>query len=583
MRFHTLILGVTLASATTSAAQVSVLQPGLAGRGDVLVLGPASDSRPVALQGIELLNLDCVGRTRFDELSPEVCRRWSDVPGAARLALPRERGSLFRYRRRDDAGAAYGFFLVDRGGNAVSLFELRGTGPSGSDDPLSRRVAVARDARSFLVASSPEAGGDVYEVELGRGGAINRTESVPALDVQRNGLALLADFGVVLTTTGVYRFERAPFGQAVALPLPIPRSWFGSDVVTSADQSTAAFLAGTGQDRAIVFTLGRTGVVLQSSERAMSIQGAGFLPEAQGGPWMALSTDGSFVAWCAGEECYAHEVGPGARTVDLHLSGDATLESTLNDTGVLAFFDTDSLLYAAGREGSEGVEKGDLFRLDLTRGSSSFAITNLTRTSGQTMPPFDYGTLRVRDGLRSVPGGGGDLLLHERRPDDHGFLRRVSPDGVIRTVFDHVSSFETADVAGRYLAVTVTRPAGVDDPLLERRSLLQIPLTGTAATPILLPAGARLTRRVGSRSFDRFAGVLEFTGYEQIGRVGLPSTTALGISALGLLFGPTTGALADGSFVGTTSIAGVPLVFRWSDQDLAILRLGVSGFVLPGV
>ena len=580
MRTLHLIPIVMLAS--TAGAQVSLFQSSPTGRGDVLVLGQGFDSRPADLQGIELLSLECIGRTRLEELSPDACRRLSDVPGAARLVLPRERGSLYRYRRRDDAGSAYGYFLIDRGGGAFSLFELRGTGPTGNDDPLTRRVAVGRDARSFLVASSPEAGGDVYEVELARHGVVNRTENVPPLDVTRNGLALLTDFGVVVSTTGVYRFERQPFAQVEALTLPTPRNWYGSDVVTSADQSTVAFVAGTGQDRALVFTLGRTGPILQSSERSMPIRGAGFLPDAQGGPWMALSSDGSYVAWCSDEEAFVHETGFGARSVDTHLSGDATLESTLNDTGVLAFFDADSLLFAGGREGSEGVEKADLFRIDLTRGSSAFAITNLTRTSGQTNPPFDYGTLRVRDGLRLVPGTG-ELLLHERKPDDHGFLRRVTSAGAVSTLLDHVSAFETADVAGRFLAVTVTRPPGVDDPLLERRSLLQIPLAGTAPIPILLPAGSRLSRRVGSRSFDRFAGVLEFTGYEQIGRIGLPAPAGLGISALGLLFGPTTGALADGSFVGTTSVAGLPLVFRWSDQDLSVLRFGVPGFVLPGV
>lgn len=582
MRIHH-HLSLALALAAPAGAQVSIFQPAATGAGDVLVLDTGFDSRPSELQGIELLSLDCIGRTRFDELGAESCRRLSDVPGAARLSLPRERGSLYRFRRRDAAGAAYGYFLVDRGGGAFPLFELRGTGPAGLDDPLTRRVAVARDGRSMLVASSPEAGGDVYEVELTRHGSVNRTEDVPPLDVQRNGLALLADFGAVLTTGGVFRFQRQPFAQVEALALPTPRNWFGADLVASGDQSTVAFAAGTGQDRALLFTLGRSGPILQASERSMPVRGAGYLPDAQGGPWMALSSDGSFLAWCSDEELYVHETGVAARPADLHLSGDAVLESTLNDTGVLAFFDGDSLLFAAGREGSEGVEKGDLFRIDLTRGASTYSVTNLTRTSGQSAPPFDYGTLRVRDGLRLVPGGAGELLLHERRPDEHGFLRRVTPDGTVSTVFDHVSAFETAEVAGRFLAVTVVRPPGVDDPLLERRSLLQLPLAGLVPQPILLPAGSRLTRRVGSRSLDRFAGVLEVAGSEQIGRIALPAPLGFGTTAQGLVFGPTTSAMVDGSFVGTTTILGIPLVFRWSDAELSVLRLGTPGFVLPGL
>jgi len=572
------LIALWFGSAVT-AAQLPLFQPTSGGAGDVLVLSGAVDLRPPELRGIELLPIECVGRTRLDELSPDACRRMTDVPGAARLALPREQGSLYRFRRRGSFGADYGYLLVDRNGARV-LFELRGTGPFESDDPLGRRVAVARDGRAVLVASSPAAGGDLYELSLSRG-VVNRTEDIDPQEFLRNGLVLLADFGVAVSARGVFRFERLPFAQVEPVQLPSPRTWFGPDVVASADESTVAFVSGQDPDKAFVLTCRETGSAVQASAMEMEIPGAGFLPEAEDGPWIALSSDGSFVAWCSDGETFAAQTG-GSRP-DSHLSGDATLESTLNDTGVLAFFDADSLLFAGGREGSEGVERADLFRIDLTRGSSAFAASNLTRTSGQSQPPFDYGTLRTEDGVYFVPGGNGSLLLHERRSDQHGFLRWVSADGTVRTVFEDVAALDTLDVSGRFLAATVTRPAGVDDPLLARTSLLQIPRDGSPATSILLPAGSRMARRVGSRSFDRFAGVLEFTGFEWIGRIGLPTSEGLHVSGPGLLFGPTTGQLTDGSFVGTTSTIGIPLVFRWSDAELSILRFGVPGFLLPGM
>ena len=55
---------------------------------------------------------------------------------------------------------------------------------------------------------------------------------------------------------------------------------------------------------------------------------------------------------------------------------------------------------------------------------------------------------------------------------------------------------------------TVTRPAGVDDPLVDRMRVVQIPRDGSAALDLLLPDGCRLGRQVGSRSLGRFAGVL---------------------------------------------------------------------------
>ena len=128
----------------------------------MLVLG-AVDERPPALQGIVLLPIECVGRTRLQEFSEARCRR-IEIPGAARLQLPREQGSLYRYKRSDDAGVAFGFLWIDPQGRARSVYERNGTGPTGSDDPLSRRVAVTRDGGAFLIATSPAAEGDLIEV-----------------------------------------------------------------------------------------------------------------------------------------------------------------------------------------------------------------------------------------------------------------------------------------------------------------------------------------------------------------------------------------------------------------------------------
>jgi hypothetical protein len=481
---------------------------------------------------------------------------------------------------------AFGFLWIDPQGHARSVFERNGTGASGADDPLSRRVSVTRDGSAFLFATSPAAEGDLIEVELTSGNVVNRTEAIDPQDFQRNGVLLLDDFGVAISRTGLFRFARGPFEQAEQVALPGGQAWYGPDLATSADRSTAAFLFGENSQKAFVGVLNSSGPARQVSAQQMEIPGAGYLPEVEGGPTLALSTDGSYVAWRTSQndaEVYVRETGSGSRPGDIHVSGDATLKSTLNDTGVLAFLDTDSLLFAAGREGSQGVERGDFFRIDLTRGSASFTATNLTGTSGQSQPPFDYGTLRVQDGVHIVPGTGGVLLLHERRDDKHGYLRWVTPTGTVRSVLADVESLDSVEIAGSFLVATVTRPAGVDDPLVDRMRVVQIPRDGSAALDLLLPDGCRLGRQVGSRSLGRFAGVLEFGAFESIGRIRLPSAAGLSTASQGLFFGPTTGLLADGAFVGTTTIAGLPLVFRWSDADLGVLRFGVSGFVLPGI
>ena len=99
----------------------------------------------------------------------------------------------------------------------------------------------------------------------------------------------------------------------------------------------------------------------------------------------------------------------------------------------------------------------------------------------------------------------------------------------------------------------------------------------------LLPPGCRVSRQVGSRSLERFAGVLEMDAHEWIGRIALPAANGLSLASQGLFFGPTTGCTSDGAFVGTTSLLGLPIVFRWSDAELGVLRLGLPGCVLPGL
>jgi hypothetical protein len=570
--------------AGSAFGQVTLFQgpPGLAG--DVLVLG-AVNPRPPELQGIVLLPIECVGRSTLLEFSEGRARRMTDVPGAARLLLPREMGSLYRYRRADDAGAAYGYMWVDARGRAKSVYERRGTGASGSDDPLSRRVSVTRDGSAFLCATGTAAEGDLIEVNLATGSIVNRTEAIEPQDFQRNGVLLLDNFGVGLSRNGILRFERGAFDQAeVLVPPGSNDTWYGPDLVFSADRTTVAFLFGEEEKKARVCVLNASGPFRIVSTRSMEVRGAGYLPEVPGGPTMALSSDGSFVAWRNEEssrEAFVCETG--TRSGDVHVTGDATLENTLNDTGVLAFVGPSALFFAAGRGGSEGVERADLFRIDLSRGSTGFGVTNLTQTSGQTRPPFDYGTLRASDGMRLVPGAGGAMLVHQRRDDRRGYLRWVSPAGEVRSVIEDVEALESVECAGAYLVATVRRPAGIDDPFEDSLRLVQIPRDGTAPSDLLLPIGGRLTRQAGSRSQDRFAGVIELGTYESIGRLRLPSLIPISSLSTGLVFGPTTGQLEDGSFVGTTIVNGLPMVFRWGDDELTALSTGVDGFLLPGI
>jgi hypothetical protein len=564
------------------SAQVSLFE-GAGGRPGNVVILDLVEERPSALQGIVLLPLECVGRTRLTELLEGRAQRVADVPGAARLLLPGERGSLYKYRRDEAQRTVFGFFVVARDGKARSVLELDGTGTGGAMDPFPGRVAIAADGASLLVASSAAAGGDLWEVDLAAGVAINRTPDVAPQDFERSGLALLGTWGVGVASGGVFRFERVAGGRARLVGMPFPTRWYGPDVVHSADESTVAFLAGDDVAQALVFTCKRAGGAAQASASPMRIVGAGFLPEEPAGPTLALSTDGSWVVWRAEgttRECFARETRAGTRPPDLHLTGSTHFDYTLNDTGVIAFFDPDSLAMLAGLHDDDGIQRAELFRLDLA--PTAFVPRNLTLTSGITQPPFDYGTLETERGLFQAPSAGAAaFVLHEPRGSR---LLWVDVGGTLVTVLDRVESLDSIVVTGSHLVADVVRPPGVDDPLVRTLNLVQIPRGGRSAVPVRLPDGCHLSRHIGSRSRSLYAAVLEFRSGERLGRLSVPSANGVAVSSSLLDFGPTVGLSADGAILASVDVLSDSLAFSWSELGTQVLRMGRGqAHLLPGL
>src|SRR5262245_7653119 len=581
MKIQLLITLIPCLSALASA-QVSIFE-GQAGQpGDVLVVGQV-EVRPTSLRNITLLPLDVVGRTQLTELVDGQARLRTDVPGAARLLLPGERGPLYKFRRQGTGGSAtFGFFLVRASGIANALFELAGTGPSLSTDPFTGNVAVSADGRSFLVATSREAGGDLWEIGL-VGTAINRTSGLPPHDFVKNGLVLLDKWGVGVALDGVFRFDRVLGGGAMSVNLPIALAWFGADAVRSADQSTVAFLAGDLPTRALVLTVRRSGSAVLVSDRPMNIPGAGFLPEDPSGPALALSTDGSWAAWRGvggTREVFVRETRPGQRAPRQQVTGPALFSNTLDDTGVISFFDTDSAVFVAGKEASNGIARADLYRIDLS--PTGIAASNLSQTSGLALPPFDYGTVSTADGLFQVPGPSASFVLRDRAAT--GRLLWVDAAGSVAQFLDRVQSLDSLDVAGTYLVAGVTRPPGVNDPLLETLNIVQIPSGGAGATGVRVPIGCHLTRTVGSRPRNIFAAILELPSGERLGRFHVPSTMGMAVSPALLKFGPTTGLSPEGAVLATVRVASDRATFAWSDLGTSLLKMTrVESFLLPGL
>ena len=602
-----LLLLLTVPFAGSTVAQVSVFEPTTGDLGNVRILdetGQNPDALPAPLQGIEILPIDFVGRTNFHILDPTRPRRFDDVPGAGRLRLPGGGGSLYQYRRPDLQGGldAYGFFLVGSDGRARPVFELAAA-PSNSS-PFLERIAVPPGGDAFLVATSPEAEGDLYEVELETGSATLRTASIPPLDFRSYGLALMEGWGVGLSETGPLRFARTPGAQGEFVTFPItriararspfgprtpvisdggPPAWFGADVVTCADQSTVAIVAGDQPALAYVWTFQVTGEAVRASTVPQHISGAGFLPDTLVGPTLAISTDGSRVAYRVQEpvsrEAFVRQLEPTGTMPVIQVTADANFTDTLNDSGVISFMSADDAIILVGETDSNDplqIDRADIYRVAGIGGAITLA--NLTQTSGETTAPFlEAGDLDTGDGMFLLPDGSG-LLIYEDPGGSSGLVRHVDlVTGVITEVINTLDDFGFIDRIG-------------NDALFST-----LPDNGTGGSDVYyFPSGGSVTQ-VGSingqftswatHSSGEFASLIDMGLPGRIlARIDLIQGTGQTLSLTPIDYGATVAYTPAAAIAATANNTTSAFAFTWSHPD-HVKPLGTGNpntFVLPG-
>lgn len=583
-----LILALALL-ALPARADVSLFQGPSGGVGDVWIVredGGGAPELAAGLQGIELLGIEAVGRTQLDRLDPGRARLRTDVPGGGRILLPSDVGSLYRYRRtHPDGSADYGLFLVDIDGRARQLWEIAGAGALGVDDPLHDRIAVAAAGDTILVATNVAAGGDLFEIELATGLVTERSASLAPLAVHTNGLCLFPSWGLALCDSGVLRFDRGAGAQALEVSFgAAPPVFIGEDVVGSEDGSTAAFSAGTDVTQAYVYSVRSTGLAQQVSRTLAHVGGAGFLPEQEDGPTLALSPDGSICIWATeGEsrELWTRPVDAPASVVGIQLTGDAIFADTLNDSGVIAFLGNQlvNMLVGEGDPLSVSIEGADYYQVDLAA-TGAPAITNLTLTSADGAVPFlAKGELESDGGMARIPGTD-TLLLHDSQSGGGGEVLAVDmATGVSRTILDDVKSLDFVELAGSHAVLSVRRDSTDERELY---SLSTVP--GSDPTIFAtFPEDTIVDRPLG-RDDGTFAAVVHVTGGEWLARIQLPGGAGDLLTPTPFLFGPTLTYATDGSLVASAIFGGSSYFGAWSPQGpLAVLSAGfVEGFLLPG-
>ncbi len=588
MRNTKLALGLFVLS-TSPLADVSLFHRLPGATGDVAIHDEAGANPavfPPALQGIQLLEIDFVGRTELEELRTDRPRLRSDLPGASRLSLPGQGGSLYHYRRDQSlGGAVFGWMFIGTDGRARSLYELQGTGASMDVDPIIARVGVAPSGSSFLFATTLAAGGDLFDLDIPSSTATLRTPQLAPQSFSLASLFLRETWGMGASASGVYRFGRTSGAEAELVPFPGAPTWFSGEVAVSGDGLVATTAAGTDPTMAHIFTFASTGVALQVTSTPTTLFAAGYLPEYLHGPFLALNFDGTCCAFVtnsgAREAFLAEGVGPLTTSTQL-LTGDATYLDTLDEIGVL-FFVRDALILAVGEMGlapGQGVENLDIYRAETT-GAASLQLQNLSLSSGVPTPPFFTKSTLQPDSIRLLPGGEQLLLLNRDQGGGELFLFDTSGANPIQ-LLNESKTVDFIEHAANGLLFSVRR-----DNLAETRDLFVADLN----TPTVLTTLGSLPDTI---SFDRAAtrddGWIAFNVSDPLGagdylaRVNVTTHRGRLLFQVPLLFGPAITWTASGKLAFSVGqVRDDKLVFTWpvGSKFQQIADAPTKVFVLP--
>ena len=576
--------------ASAGGAQASVFEGIPGGTGQILDLDDAH-GLPL-LSNVRFLPMEISGRTCLDAVSAGSAQLRGDIPGANRILLPGEDGSLYHYQTVRVEEQVFGFLLVEESGSARIVAEFAGWGPEGLASPTSGFVAIDPAGTTLWVFSVPEVGGDLFEINLATGVSTNRTPGSEPLRFLDHGLALFQSFGIAMTDEGPLRLNRAGgpvhwFAFEGAKP-----AWFGADVVASDDDSTFAFIAGQSESSTHVY-YGRVGGTLKrASDTVTGLTHAGYAYDTGKGPWLALSTDGSACAWVtqgASRELFVCKLNT-VNTNEVQVTHEARFTDTLNDSGVVVFFSPNELVALVGDEsGSEvpKIDNGDFYLVDVTTalnhpsGGAGMIVKNLSGTSGDSSQPFlEYGTLTNVGGIYRVSGFEGLLAL------DSEFKRVVSTDwnGAVTILVEGVEMINDLYRVGDEVVMDVLLSGSVGvDEADERSALYRLVPQSMAVSPLVEAPPGGFFRGLATLEDGTLAAVATLdTDEEWLGMIGLLSGTTSLLTTLPLTYGPTLGFNLAGSLIFTVELSGSTYFLEWSPTGLKLIALSPSGYVLPG-
>lgn len=586
MRCHTLLLALL----PLAPADLTVFRGAPGAPGDVQVLDTVQGGPPVVpngLGGVRLLDLECHGRSHLERFLRGGTWRHSLAPGVARLELPRDQGSLYRFARDDSDGLTrFGFFVVTPDGEARHVWERGGVGPAGGSDPFRPVVSLGPGGEGLLVATVPAAGGDLIEIDLVGGTAVSRTAGLPPLDFRSGGVVLSATWGLGIADGALLRFDRASSADATPVPfVGASPAWFPGDVALSPDGTRAVVVAGADPLNERAWVLGSGGPAVAASATATAIAGAGFLPQAENGPHIAVSNDGSRAAWrtepstsSPAPEAWIGRPQPAAIAPE-HVTNDGLYLDTLDEIGQFLFRGPE-LLFAVGESDVDGMEAGEFYRGSLDA-AGALSVTNLTLTNGSTNGPF-FSPASLQPRLATwLPASGGAIFFQNEFSGGDGELCSAGPSiAGMQLVLASVKEFYGArPTTGGDLVALVQRSGGGDP--MEVHSLATV-FAPSTAPPLL--SFTEEPRRWTIRPDGRTAFVENLPSTQRLHVVD-PATGLTRSTSVRPTFG-SFGFLPTGELALGLGQLGGPAIFAALPVIGAPTRLDIGtqpGFVLPGL
>ncbi len=589
------VLGLSLGA----HAQLAAFQGAPGGVGSVWVLDPTGVAPPspvAGLGGITLLPIECAGRTAINSFASNRARYWDDVPSASRLALPGGAGSLYAYRRDDDAGELYGYFVISAAGQVRRLIEFLSSSPGQS--PFVDRVAVAPDGAHILVATQSFAGGDLYEIAVSNGLVTARTANLPPQNFEGGGIALMGTWGAAVGSNGLLRFERTAGAQAQAVAVGnAAPAGVARELVSTFNGLYCAALGVDESGRTYPVVFGRTGTARRVGDGVYPTAGVGLAPDALHGPWLTVSEDGQWCAWRTtnghywGYEAWLAPVPwSSASSASLHVTQPALFDDYIDEIGDFFFNSAGRFILAAGDRSLNvnGLEKSDIYAVTLPAPGSIATgalplVQNLTQTSGESAAPFYYyGELVVERAFATPDGQSLYVIAKDEQesgePVERSLFAIEGTSSSPLVLEDDFTTLDYFDVAGGQVILAATY---ADEP--EDNGLSVVETDEAPELEELHEFGLwRSFRRGLSRADGQTIYVLASATGEQLWRVRL-GQSPVRMTPRELQYGPTLAFTPAGAAACTVLSGGAPIYVVWLQSGLIRRIKGPAGpgFLLP--